>query len=251
MPVRSQGSRTDSVPDAIMAIVQKSVEEAMANGETVPDLGEDWTFPGRGFPGGPGGPGGPPAADIVVTNDWLDVDNETDTVMSMDYEKYLECVCNTTQLKTVPAFDATGTAGTTVLSGENSLFGPDHTEYSNFMEWAWDNNEIAGDNTGLDDTGQTWDEYITGSELEKQIKLIDPIPYLIDPSDGDSAPHWYVRHGMRDRDTSFAVELELFYAIQNDPTVKSANYKLTYFKPHGGSDDVQEAYGWLARILAE
>ncbi|MGD9209380.1 MAG: subtype B tannase [Desulfobacteraceae bacterium] len=236
----SDGRRlnADTMPDAIMEMVKVSVEEAMANGEEVPDLGEDWTFSGWG-------------GDTVVTNEWLDVDNDTDTVVSTDYDKYLECVCKTSALKTVPAFDATGVTGTTVLSGENSLFGADDTEYSNFMQWAWDNNEIAGDDSGYDDTGLYWDEYVLSSELDNQIKLINPIAYLIDRKNGVSAPYWYVRHGMRDRDTSFAVEVELFLAIANDPTVKDANYKLTYFKGHGGGDDVQEAYGWLAEVLAE
>lgn len=233
----------DTMPDAIMALVKSSVEEAMAQGQDVPALGEDWTLPGMSFFG--------PAPDIVVTNDWLDIDEATGTVVSMNYDKYLECVCNTAQLKTVPAFDATGTCGTAALSGENSLYGSEDIEYSNFMQWAWDNNELAGDNTGLDDTGQTWDEMIAGSELEAQLKMVNPMPYLIDDSEGDSAPYWYVRHGMRDRDTSFAIEVALFYAIENDPTVEDANYKLTYFKPHGGSDDVQEAYGWLAGVLAD
>jgi hypothetical protein len=82
------------------------------------------------------------------------------------------------------------------------------------------------------------------------MKMINPMPYLIS-DEGDSAPYWYVRHGIRDRDTSFAVEVALFYAIQNDPTVKDANYALAYMQPHGGNYDVQEAYGWLAEVLAQ
>lgn len=224
-----------TMPEAIMRIVKKSVEEAMANGEDVPDLGESWTFSGWG-------------GDTTVTNEWLDVENGK--VVSMDYGKYIECICRVSALKTVPAFDATGVTGTTVPSGENTLFGLVDTEYSNFMQWAWDNNEILGDFSGLDDTGLTWKEYIPGSKLEEQLKLVNPMPYLTDPRNGDSAPYWYVRHGMRDRDTSFAVEMALFYAIDNDTTVKNANYKLTYFKGHGGGDDVQEAYGWLAEMLS-
>ena len=103
---------------------------------------------------------------------------------------------------------------------------------------------------GTDDTGLTWEENLPGSQLEEQIKLIDPIAYLVDASNGDSAPNWYARHGLRDRDTSFAVEAGLFYAIKNDPTVQDANVGLAYIEGHGGDYDVQEAYAWLAGVLA-
>lgn len=121
--------------------------------------------------------------------------------------------------------------------------------YSNFERWAWDNNNVSGDSSGIDDTGLSWAAYIHGSELEKQIKLVSPIPYLIKHREADCAPFWYVRHGMRDRDTSFATQVTLFYAIDNNPTVIDANYKIAYIQPHSGNYDVQEAYSWLAEVL--
>jgi len=119
----------------------------------------------------------------------------------------------------------------------------------NFEEWCWDNNDVAGDGSGLDDTGKTWAEYIGGSELEQQIKMINPIAYLTDPADGDSAPNWYLRHGMRDRDTSFAVELELYYAALGDASIENVDFALAWLKPHSGNYDVQEAFAWLEGIL--
>ena len=83
-----------------------------------------------------------------------------------------------------------------------------------------------------------------------QMKMINPIPYLTS-REGDSAPYWYVRHGIRDRDTSFAVELVLFHAIENDKSIEDANCALAYMEPHGGNYDVQEAYSWLADCLAD
>ena len=40
-----------------------------------------------------------------------------------------------------------------------------------------------------------------GKALAKQMEMASPIPYLL--SNGQSAPYWYVHHGMRDRDTAF------------------------------------------------
>src|SRR4051812_39077144 len=50
------------------------------------------------------------------------------------------------------------------------LLGPDFTEYS------WDHDNVAGDGSGLDDTGLTWAQYIRrpGTIVDDQVRLIDP-----------------------------------------------------------------------------
>jgi hypothetical protein len=111
----------------------------------------------------------------------------------------------------------------------------------------------SGNKVGLDDTAMAFDQFMAtdaGKAVAQQMQMVSPMPYLISDTEGDSAPYWYVRHGMRDRDTSFAVEVALFYAIQNDPTVKDADCALAYMQPHSGEYDVQEAYAWLAGVLA-
>ena len=224
----------DTMPDAIIALVKVGVEKAMVKGEIVPDLGETWTF-----------------GTLVVTNNWLDVDNATDKVVSIDYGKYLEFVTTTAKLKTAPAFENFGTP-LQYRMNESDLSGDETTVYSHWLGWSWENDIIADNGVGLDDTGLFFDQFMrtkAGKAVAEQMKMINPMPYLLSP-EGDSAPYWYVRHGIRDRDTSFAVEVALFYAIQNDQTVKDANFALAYMQPHGGNYDVQEAYGWLAGVLA-
>jgi len=231
----------NTMPRAIEALVKAGTEKAMAAGETVPDLGEDWAFTQRD------------GSVLVVTNDWLDVDNDTDTVLSIDYGKYLEFVTTTAKLKTAPAFENYGTP-LQYRMNESNLSGDETTEYSHWLGWSWDNDIIPDNGVGLDDTNLTFDMFMktaAGQAVVQQMKMINPMPYLISDEEGDSAPYWYVRHGIRDRDTSFAVEVALFYAIQNDPTVDDANYALAYMQPHGGNYDVQEAYGWLAGVLAQ
>jgi hypothetical protein len=229
-----------TMPGAIVALVKAGVEKAMVNGEIVPDLGESWTFYDRyGNPLPP------------VTNDWLDVDNEADAVVSIDYGKYLEFVVKTAKLKTAPAFENFGTP-LQYRMNESNLSGDETTVYNHWLGWSWENDIIPDNGVGLDDTGLTFDQFMqtkAGRAVVHQMEMINPMPYLLS-DEGDSAPYWYVRHGIRDRDTSFAVEAALFYAIQNDPTVKDANYALAYMQPHGGNYDVQEAYGWLAEVLA-
>jgi hypothetical protein len=81
------------------------------------------------------------------------------------------------------------------------------------------------------------------------MKMVNPIPYLIDDNDGDSAPYWYVRRGIRDRDTSFAVEALLYYAMINDSSISNKNFEFAWLQGHGSNYDVQEAYEWVDEIL--
>ncbi len=45
-------------------------------------------------------------------------------------------------------------------------------------------------------------------------RLLNPMCF-IDDEKTDVAPHWYIRHGARDRDTSFPVPLNLALKLQN------------------------------------
>jgi hypothetical protein len=229
----------DTMPDAITGYAKASVEAALAAGKTVPDLGEAWdttSWPSR--------------AEAAV-NDWFDIAEDGATVTVTSYENFLAYVKATANLKGAPSFDVSGTSemGSNTASGESNLFGAEDQDYSNFMQWAWNNNNVENDDSGLDDTGMTWEQFINDSELAQQIRLINPIAYLTESENGDSAPHWYVRHGLRDRDTSFAVEMELFFAIMNDPAVSSANTALAYDTGHSGDYDVEEAYQWLDTVI--
>ncbi len=54
---------------------------------------------------------------------------------------------------------------------------------------------------------------------------------------------------MLDRDTSFAMQMILYYAVTNDPKVKDTNFKLPYLTGHAGNYDVQEAFKWINEKL--
>ena len=80
--------------------------------------------------------------------------------------------------------------------------------------------------------------------------MTSAVDYLVDHSDGcTTAPYWYVRHGMKDRDTSFAVEATLYYSMINESAIKDVDFEFAWLQPHAGDYDVAEAYAWLKTIL--
>jgi hypothetical protein len=227
----------NNLKNAIILQLKKEIEAKIADGKTaIPAIGENFSIKNRN-------------AVVTAKNDWLAI--EGGKIKSFDYSNFLKFVTTISALKSVPAFDSTAVTGNKALTGENTLFGSADAEYANFTEWAWNNNEKAGDGSGPDDTGKKWDLYIAdpATIIDDQVKTVSPLPYL--NTAADAAPYWYVRHGMIDRDTSFATQVTLYYAIRNDPSVKVVNFKFPWLTPHSGNYDVQEAYAWLANVLIQ
>lgn len=228
--------------DATKALLVQEIERQIAAGTAVPQLGGSFTVGTQTY-----------------ANDWLTLTGTgaSAKVASIDYEKFLRFVTTIRALKTVVAFDAVGvtgnlntTTGLPNINGETNLFGSDAFQYTNFTAWSWTNNTVRGDGSGVDDTGLSWSAYLASSSstLATQLKLINPVAYL-NTTTADTAPYWYVRHGMIDRDTAFAMQTLLYHAIKKDPTVKEASFKLPYLVPHSGNYDVQEAFGWIKAKL--
>ncbi|WP_406836274.1 subtype B tannase [Streptomyces sp. AHU1] len=238
------GSRltADSMLDTIEKEVVRSAEAYMRAdpANTVPALGATFDITS-------GGPGGSTTKSYV--NDWIDVDNAADEVLSVDMAKYLTFVATQARLKTTPAFDAVGVHGNTTSGTETNLFGPYTQKYMNYTEWSWNHNDVAGDGSGLDDTGLTWDQYTAekSTTLDDQIHLIDPMDFI--GTNADTAPNWYVRNGTRDRDTSFIVSINLDRALEADRQVENVDYRLAWNQPHAGNYDVPEAMAWIAGVV--
>ncbi|GJF25351.1 hypothetical protein SHO565_59150 [Streptomyces sp. HO565] len=182
-------------------------------------------------------------------NDWIEVDTATRTVRSVDMAKYLAFVATQAALKTTPAFDAVGVDGNTTSRTETNLFGPPTQTYLNYTEYSWNHNDVAGDGSGLDDTGLTWKQYTAqqSTTVDDQVRLINPMDFI--GSGADTAPNWYVRHGTRDRDTAFTVSVNLDRALAGDRQVKDLNYSLAWDQPHAGNYDVPEAMAWIADVV--
>lgn len=179
-------------------------------------------------------------------NGWL-VFND-DGSYTYDLDKHLYYVAKYTALKPAPAFSNKGLFVTHM--NEDSLFGSDNIPYCPFNEYSW-NNDTKRNAVGKDDTGMDWNEYMNteeGKSLALQIKMTSAIDYLIEGK-ADIAPYWYVRHGMDDRDTSFAVEALLFNTVRSNGAIVSSDTGFAWLKPHSGDYDVPEAYSWLRSVL--
>ncbi|GGS32436.1 subtype B tannase [Streptomyces griseoviridis] len=178
-------------------------------------------------------------------NDWIDVDPATRTVRSVDMAKYLAFVATQATLKTTPAFDAVGVDGNVTSGTETDLFGPPSQKYLNYTGYGWDHNDVAGDGSGLDDTGLTWKQYTSrkSTTVDDQVHLVDPMDFI--GTSADTAPNWYVRHGTRDRDTALTVSVNLDRALAADRQVENLDYRLAWNQPHAGNYDVPEAMAWI------
>ena len=204
--------------------------------------------PGGFQPGQQGGPGGQSAqpTEHRVNNGWV-VFN-ADGTFTYDLDKHLAYLARYTTLKVAPAFSNTGLYGN--AQSEDTLFGSETDPYSPFNAWSWDH-DAQTNQVGRDDTGLSWEDFLQtedGRRLALQVKMASAIDYLIEGK-SDTAPFWYVRHGMDDRDTSFAVEATLFAAVKNSAKVTDANVGFAWLRPHSGDYDVPEAYTWLKDIL--
>ncbi len=218
--------------DAIKAIVQKEIDEAYVEvGQAQMDADiADLDYP---------------------DSSWFSIDANGKATVDMD--KYLYFVVRNRALKGVPAADNVGSPLPFIPPySESTLAGTTSQIYSNFAEWSWNNNALPDDGVGYDDTGLVWRRFIqtdAGKAVLLQMKMINPMPYLVSDTEGDSARYWYFRHGMLDRDTSFAVEVALYYAVLNAYDVDNVNFELAWLKPHSGDYDVPEAYEWVAEAV--
>ena len=228
--------------EATQALLKEEIERQIARGTAVPQLGGNFV-----------------TTRATLVNDWLTLGGSgtAASVTNLDYARFINYVATNQALKTVVAFDAVGvtnnrnaTTGVWNISGETNLFGSPAFAYSNFTAWTWTNNQVLGDGSGPDDTGQSWTAYVANSSnnLTLQLKLINPLAYL--NTVADSAPYWYLRHGMVDRDTGFSMQTLLYLAVKNDSQVKDVSFKLPYLVPHSGNYDVQEAFTWIKAKLA-
>ena len=117
-------------------------------------------------------------------------------ITDLDMQKYLNYVVSTQALKGVPAFDSK-IEGINNGSGENEVFGDGTGSSVNFTDYTTQKN-----NTMLTDA------------IRQNVRLMNPMSFI---GDGNTtiAPHWYIRHGARDRDTAFPVPLNFATKLQN------------------------------------
>ena len=144
-------------------------------------------------------------------------------ITGLDMSVYLNYVVSTQPLKDVPAFDALGILGSSG-SGENDEFAD-----SNFTEYSAAKNGIT-----------------LSDEIKTNAYLLNPMNFIRDTK-ADTAPHWYIRHGSRDRDTSFPVPVNLATLLQNEGY--DVDFLLAWNRSHSGDYALDDLFQWIESIL--
>lgn len=149
-------------------------------------------------------------------------------ITDLDMQKYLNYVVSTQALKGVPAFDSQ-IEGINNASGENEEFGDATGNSVNFTDYTAEKN-----GTTLTDA------------IRQNVRLLNPMSFI---GDGNTlvAPHWYIRHGARDRDTAFPVPVNFATKLQN--AGKNVNFLLAWNRPHSGDYALDELFAWIADIV--
>lgn len=150
----------------------------------------------------------------VLGLDWLTV--EGDKVIGMDLGKYAVWV---TRMKAAPAFDALDNA-----SFENNEFDDKH-----FTRYSYEHSTAEG--APLAD--------------ESVIRLMNPMNF-IGAGNAYTAPHWRIRHGVKDRDTSLAVPAMLALKLKDSGI--DVDIAAPWGVPHDGNYDLEELFDWLDSI---
>lgn len=72
--------------------------------------------------------------------------------------------------------------------------------------------------------------------------------YFVGNPKATNAPHWYVRHGSRDRDTSFPVPVAFATKLENAGL--DVDFLLAWNRPHSGDYALDEVFDWIRRITS-
>lgn len=234
------------IPDSIGIVLYSDVPD-MADGRAAPSFGPEAnppaapkaTLPDTLTANRPkdihteGNPqGNPPAGNRGPRPSF---DSSTDFVKSVDLDKYLNYVASQTPLKTPPAFDQMGVIIPTP-SPENKLFADSEGHPNNLTEFSYRHREHNPKDT-------------LPTVLEKRIYLMNPMYFIGSSVSKDVAPKWYIRHGAKDRDTSFLVPVNLATKLKN------AGYDVDFFlpwnRPHSGDYNLDDLFAWIGQAMKD
>lgn len=138
----------------------------------------------------------------------------TEIPSEIDLDQYLPYVASVRPLKPYPAFD-------NLESPECELFG--------------DAQGIPAHFTGA-----------VSDDIKKRVKMMNPMFYIGD-SKSTVAPHWYIRHGALDRDTSFPIPINLATKLMNEG--RDVDFALPWNRNHEGDYNLDDLFRWIHSIL--
>ena len=154
-----------------------------------------------------------------------------DVITDLNLDKYLEYIAREHQLKTPPAFDQWMVL-IPVPSPENQVFGTIEGEPANFTEFSLRHH--------LHDSKAKLSE-----EMDSRVKMMNPMDFIgLDIS--TISQYWYIRHGAKDRDTSFLVPINLATKLENNEY--EVNFFIPWDRPHSGDYDLDDLFEWIEQI---
>jgi hypothetical protein len=113
-------------------------------------------------------------------------------------------------------------------SPETSLFGTSTIDNQHFTAYGIQNS-----------TGKAT---IADSQI---IKMMNPMNYIGTPNT-QTARHWRIRHGSKDKDTSLAISVILATYLRNNGN--DVSLELPWDRPHSGDYDLDELFKWVDGI---
>lgn len=232
----------DTYKDYLKTFLIASAHRALQEGCEIPDsIGFVFYQDKSGPMGGPGnGPRGGMAprpddgrgAPSFGPGNAPRFNKTSDFVTDLDLDRYLSYVATVTPLKTPPAFDQMGVLIPTP-SPENKVFGDKYGEAANFTDFSLRHR--------LDNPSATLD-----AEMVKRVAIMNPMNF-IGHDNVSVAPNWYIRHGAKDRDTSFLVPVNLATKLMN--AGKNVDFALPWNRPHSGDYNLDDLFGWIKTTL--
>lgn len=153
-------------------------------------------------------------------------------VTGADLDAYLNHVASVQPLKTPPAFDALGVISDRATP-ENNVFGDEAGTPQNFTT-------VSLRRASRDGNAEL------SEQMRERVRLMNPM-YFIGDATATAAPNWYIRHGARDRDTSFAVPLNLALKLMNNGC--NVDFALPWNRPHSGDYNLDDLFRWIRRTV--
>ena len=157
--------------------------------------------------------------------------NNTDFVTDIDLDKYLSYVASVTPLKTPPAFDQYGVLIDTPTP-ENNVFGNSEGTPANFTDFSLRHR--------LHNSSATLDK-----DMVHRVFIMNPMNFISENSTS-VAPHWFIRHGAKDRDTSFLVPINLATKLKNSGF--DVNFFIPWNRPHSGDYNLDDLFNWIDNV---
>ena len=224
----------DNYMDYLKTFIMSSAQTALENGAEIPDtIGiiryakPPMTFAQR-LGAAPSNGMMPRPQDVPMRNR----KEYTEVVIDVDWNKYLNYVASQQTLKTPPAFDKLGVIGQ-AASPENQVFSNTEGTPANFTDFSL--------------------SYVTGNPLaqlsprmQKRVYLMNPMNFIGNNPQG-TALHWYIRHGAKDRDTSFLVPVNLATKLMN--TGYDVDFALPWNRPHTGDYNLDDLFQWITDTM--